>query len=324
LLALYQSPPTTATHCLRRFAYLGGPERILASDLNGVEMTSGPPVFDSSEAARDIGLLNQRLDDFMTRQKDIPWYKNAAILISAAAFIASIATSVISGLSARQQTISAEVNADKVALHALIKQFNDLQVQLSELQYRAIKDSIPTHDPPSALDTAYTNSNTQSFLIAQQAGSNIDELGANASSTDFGEVGYLQAFAGLLASAERSYKQAILLSKTPLEYSGANLGLAAIQYRTGDKDGSAKSMGEAISAFTKFSAEEADRDYVDAATITSYKSWNQFLTKSDCAIKKQNLTKADGLLQEIGSPFAYSAPNDVQIMKSDIANNCTS
>ncbi len=298
-------------------------------------MPSGPPVFDPNEAARDIGLLNQRLDDFITLQKDGPWYKNAAILISAAAFIASIATSVISGISARQQTVSAEVNADKVALHALIQEYNDLQVKLSELQYRAIKDSIPTHDPPSALDTAYSNSasnflesvrniiNSQSFLIVQQARSNIDELGDNASSTDLGEVGYLQTVAGLLASAERSYKQAVLLSKTPLEYGGANLGLAAIQYRMGDKEGSAKSMGEAISAFTKFSGEEADQDYVRSATITYYKSWNQFLTKDDCALKKQNLAKAEELLKGIGSAFAYSAPNDVQIMNSDIANNCT-
>jgi hypothetical protein len=297
-------------------------------------MTNSPPVFHSDEAAREIEALNRRLDGLTLQKKDGPWYKNVAILISAAAFIASITTSVISGLNSRQQTISADVSAEKAALHTLIQQYNDLQVKNSELRYRATKDSIPSHDPPSALDAAYTTSandffeairstiNSQSFLIAQQAKNSIEQLGTNASSTDLGEVAYFLAVNGLYGSAERLYDRAILSSKTPLEYSGAKLGLAAIEYKLGDQE-SVKTMGDAISSFEKFPDERPDKDYMNASIITSYKSWNQFLLNSDCPLKKDNASKAEELLKAMASPFSYSSPNDVQFMKSDVEKNCT-
>jgi hypothetical protein len=161
-------------------------------------------------------------------------------------------------------------------------------------------------------------------LIAQQAKNSIEQLGANASSTDLGEVAYFLAINGLYSSAERLYNQAIILSKTPLEYSGVKIGLAAIQYRLGDKNKeSVKTMGDAILSFDKFPDERPDKDYMNASIITSYKSWNQFLLNSDCPLKKDNIAKAEEFLKNIASPYVvYSSSNDVQIMKTDVGKNC--
>jgi hypothetical protein len=75
-------------------------------------------------------MLNRRIDEIMaSRGEKKPWYREAGLIISAAAFFISILTTVVSGYRNYQQ----DLDSTRAQLRASIRQAGNIAIQFIEL-----------------------------------------------------------------------------------------------------------------------------------------------------------------------------------------------
>jgi hypothetical protein len=87
------------------------------------------PLATNLDQALRLAAVEARVDVLLSGQSKPPWFKNPSFIISLAAFLISIVTTVASGY----RTYREDVEAQKAQLRTVLGQINAVQLQYAEL-----------------------------------------------------------------------------------------------------------------------------------------------------------------------------------------------
>ena len=97
----------------------------------------------SAEIPDEVIIFKYRDKFFISKKIDKPWYRNLSILISAAAFFTSVATSMITAYTSYQQEKSQDLNAKRQSIQQLVGQYYATALVDNVNQFNFFKDVAP-------------------------------------------------------------------------------------------------------------------------------------------------------------------------------------
>lgn len=125
-----------------------------------------------------------------------PWYRDVSSIVSLAAFIISVLTTIFAGVHGYFQ----QIDANKSQLHTVLSQINALQLQAAEMNFKY----------PAQSSTLGQIFYAQSDILAKEGYSLVTSLGRYASATDVDLVALVLQNIGQVALARK-----LLLSAVP-------------------------------------------------------------------------------------------------------------
>jgi hypothetical protein len=281
----------------------------------------------ANDSTPDMTDLNRRIDDIVAFQKrKDPWYKDTAVMISAAAFFISIVTSTISAYRTHQQ----DVNSLKDSLHNIIRLYHAVNMHTAELRFTALNDLPDPFDArgdpdnPRAkwsreFDRTLSNATaTENALLTKQAYSLAHELGKDASSVDLGEVGSILYETTQLRLSESILNDASNRAENLVERVGALRGLGQTQFLLGKRDESNATMNQALNVFADYPEEAKDPNYLHFTQVFTYLFWIGFVGTQDCELSKKNLADAIRSNSLTTTPLASQSPK-INRAREDLA-----
>ena len=276
-----------------------------SSEAGNNPVTSGP--------ALDVEAVNRRVDDIVAFQKrKVPWYRDTALMISAAAFFISIMTTVVSWYRTYQQ----DVNAMKTQLRSAIQQASGLAVQNAELALKFKDDQQNFLSASSAL-------NTQNIILARQAYSLSKALGTSASAMELSAAANALIASSEMLFAEELLRDAVGRAKNSVEYVATLRLLSGVQFQNGQRGEAAASFQKATGGFDLFPTESNNQDYVNLTHAYSHLFWVNMIVSTDCQQAMQSMEKASQHLSRLPAimPQANSIRAEVQRL-GQFARNC--
>ena len=250
------------------------------------------------------------------------WRLDPGLIISAAAFIASLVTTVLSIQRAETQ----DVNAKKDALHAIIQQYENNvihRLEVNKAESRELFDlgynfalseekqdfsKLPAQQArkiSQVLDYLKDFNEHLAFetkTLAKQALSKANELDDAASAVDLSDAAVVMTDARLANFPERLYQKALAKAGNSVEYVGAARGLAKASYADGRKDDFRKAIDEALQVYGKYPQEALNADDVRRTHFQTYIWGLDTLGAEDCALAHDYLAGAQEQAQKPPGP----------------------
>ena len=248
------------------------------------------------------------------------WRPDPGLIISAAAFIASLVTTILSIQRAQIQ----DVNAKKDALHAIIQQYENNVIhslEINKAENRELFDlgynfnlseekqdftKLPAQQARKItqildyLKDFNAHLTFETKTLAKQALSKVNELDDAASAVDFSDAAVVMTDARLANFPEKLYQKALDKAGNSFEYVGAARGLARALYEDGRKDESRKAIETALNVFVKFPHEAQNADDVRRTQFQTYMGALDTLSPNDCAPARDYLAGAQAQASAAG------------------------
>jgi hypothetical protein len=222
--------------------------------------------------------------------KDEPWFHKPTLVISIAAFVISVVTTVASGY----RTYRQDVEARKTELRALISQFNSGQLQAVEL--------VAKHQNDAYLNPIMLTVNAQNLIMARQAYALAKLMGRDASSLDLTNVAYALQTTGDEALSEEMNLMAIERATTAIEYLGPTRQLAQLKMQARETAVAKIYWEKALNVFDLYPT--PNQQYVHFQHAQTHLYWAN--SSLDCKTLLDRLAAADKELGALGT--AVSSP----------------
>lgn len=253
------------------------------------------PVAD--ETKERFFLLSQRIDDIVAFQKRKgAWYRDTSVVISVAAFLISMVTTVFSWYRSYQQ----DITAIQGQLSAVLERATALQRTNFDYYYK-LKDD-PLYGSVSAV------LNQENVQLATQAYSLARALGENASVTQLNNAAYFLMASDLSVPGKELLDKAAQRADNSVEYVGAMRMLGALQYKLGNPEAGNEAYTKATRAFEKFPSER-NESYENLTQAYTHIYWANVLQITDCNAANEHMRTAEkfwnkmpGAAQQQGRP----------------------
>ena len=264
-----------------------------------------PPASQPDRMSR-LAVLETRLDALasVNQQPKKPWYKEPSVIISAAAFIISIVTTVVSGYRTYRQDIEAQKNQ----LRTVLLQLNSGTLQAAELMTKYQKD-------PS-ITTISSALNVQNIITAKQAYVLVKTLGSDSSSLDYSLVSYALFNTREVILAEELAQRALEKASNATEYMGATRQMASIKASRGQTTEADIYFQKALKVFDRYPQEAINEQNV-AYTHT----WTQLTWASvspNCNAAMIHVVEANKHLEALGPSGAL----DLTLWRDQFVKYC--
>ena len=217
--------------------------------------------------------------------KDEPWFRKPTVVISIAAFVISVVTTVASAY----RTYRQDVEARKTELRALISQFNSGQLQAVEL--------VAKHQDDAYLKHIMVTLNAQNLITARQAYALAKLMGRDASSLDLTIVAHALQTTGDAALSEEMNLMAIERATTAIEYLGPTRQLAQLKMQARETAVAEIYWEKALNVFDVYPA--PNQQYVHHQHAQTHLYWAY--TSLDCKTLLDRLAAADKELGALGT-----------------------
>ena len=233
-------------------------------------MPDAAPITDLDQTSR-LAAIEGRVDVLVSAagQFQTPWFRNPSFIISLAAFLISIVTTVASAY----RTYREDVEAQRAQLRTVFSQLNSVELRAAE--YSAKFNNHP------ALAGIRSTLNTQSMFLAKQAYTLVKEIGDDASAIDLAFAGYAVANVGEMALGEELEMKALEKAKNATEYIGAARALGAMKLATQRIPEAEKYRQMALHGFDLF-----PKDAINEHRVNEAHAWTQLYwatNSTDCA-----------------------------------------
>ncbi len=252
------------------------------------------------------------------------WRPDPGLIISAAAFFASLVTTVLS----IQRSEVQDVNAKKDALHTIIQQYENNvihRLEINKTESRELFDlgynfsvseekqdfsKLPAQQArkiSQTLDYLKDFNEHMAFetkTLARQALSKANELDDAASSVDLADAAVVMTDARLANFPEHLYRKALNKAGNSVEYVGAARGLAKASYADGRKEDFRKAIASALQVFDKFPQEAQNPDDVRRTHFQTYIGALDMLGADDCPHARDYFADAEAQTQKPPGPAA--------------------
>jgi hypothetical protein len=251
----------------------------------------------TDEAKERFYLLGQRIDDIVAFQKRKgPWYRDTSVVISIAAFLISIVTTVFSWYRSYQQ----DVIATRGQLSAVLERATALQRTNFDYYFKLRDD--PLYASVSAI------LNQENVQLSTQAYSLARALGDNASVTQLNNAAYFLMASDLSIPGKELLDKAAQRADNSVEYVGAMRMLGSLQYKLGNPEAGNEAYTKATRAFEKFPAER-NETYENLTQAYTHIYWANVLQITDCNAANEHMriaekfwSKMPGAAQQQGRP----------------------
>lgn len=232
------------------------------------------------------------------------WIHQPTLIISMAAFIISLVTTVASAY----RTYRQDVEARKTELRALISQFNAAQLQSIELEYKYKNDPY--------LPNISSTLNVQNMVTIKQAYLLVKELGRDASSIDFGIIAYALSSVGDMGLAEEMNLKAMETAANATEYLGPVRQLGVLKMQTGKTAEAEVYWKKALNVFDTYPKGAINEQYVHYTHAWTLLSWAE--SSGDCKAVFDHVAAANKEIEALGA----SVPGDILQMRARSSARC--
>jgi hypothetical protein len=222
-----------------------------------------------------------------------PWFKNASIIVSLAAFFISAVTT---GTSA-YRTYRQDVEAQKTQLRAAIMQLNSVRLQGAEFNTK--------YSENPRLMGLMSILHGQTISVARQAYALVKEVGDEASATDLLYVGMAISEAGELALGEELVKKSLGRATNASQYVGAARQLSVMKLAAQELAEAESYRQAALHVYDIFPKDAINQNQVNYAHAYTNLYVASHSSRSNCTIALTYLTEADAYVKALG---AYVQP----------------
>jgi hypothetical protein len=243
------------------------------------------PLATNLDQALRLAAVEARVDVLLSGQSKPPWFKNPSFIISLAAFLISIVTTVASGY----RTYREDVEAQKAQLRTVLGQINAVQLQYAELSAK-----LGNHP---AMANIVTTLRTQKLFLAKQAYTLVKEIGDGASAVDLGVVGYTVADAGEMALGEELAVKALKRAKNATEYVGTARTLGIMKLATTHVAEAEKYRQMALHVFDVFPQDAINENHVNDVHAWTELYWAN--GSGDCVTALTHVTNANKYIETL-------------------------
>jgi hypothetical protein len=241
----------------------------------------------ADEAKERFFLLNQRIDDIVAFQKRKgPWYRDTSVVISVAAFLISIVTTVFSWYRSYQQ----DVTAIQGQLSAVLERATALQRTNFDYYFK-LKDD-PLYGSVSAV------LNQENVQLATQAYSLARTLGENASVTQLTNAAFFLMASDLSIPGKELLDKAAQRADNSVDYVAAMRLLGGLQYKLGNPEAGNEAYAKATRAFEKFPSER-NESYENLTQAYTHIYWANMLQLADCNAAAEHMRTAEKFWNKI-------------------------
>ncbi|HXT78574.1 MAG TPA: hypothetical protein VN702_03345 [Acetobacteraceae bacterium] len=219
---------------------------------------------------------------------DAPWWKNAAVLIAALAFVLSLATSLISAYTAHQK----DVHDQQAALSAVVEKLLQIPVTETTLLASASGRNTPNLGP------VFTE---QSRMLTLEAYTLARRLGNGAPAPELMNVAMNLASFENYPAAKQMYKQAASVADNFSDEVSAlrNLGVAMIRLAQTDHERAEgeQAFEKAMDIGAKYPEVARNPDEIAYTHALTQLAWTDAWSGFDCTKSEFHLQQADKFVQ---------------------------